>query len=240
MVRQAHLIAVVGIFLIGCAVLLVVGCAGVGSEAPQKEQARSPEATASEEARCEGTRTIKVRTLPFSKQGVVFTTYDLAGCPKGGLLSGTDKPDKLAGRDSDDEIRGLGAEDYLIGGLGNDVIYGGPGSDSLDDWPLARGNDEVGVVGSRDQLREAAAKAGGADVSYGGHGNDELESDKGEDVLYGGDGNDFLVDGVTDSERDKLYCGKGKDRYYIADKNDYVDSSCEKKGLPRGSFPRFP
>jgi hypothetical protein len=52
----AYLIAVLG-----------VGCAGVGSgatkeqgrtEATKKEQARSPEATASEEARCGGTRTI--------------------------------------------------------------------------------------------------------------------------------------------------------------------------------------
>ena len=227
---------VVRAFLIGCTVILiVVGCAGTRSETSKKERGSSPQATQpEEEARCEGTRTIKVRTLPFSKQGVVFTTYDLAGCPKGGLLSGTDKPDKLAGRDSDDEIRGLGAKDALIGGLGNDVIYGGPGSDSLDDWPLARGNDEVGVVGSRDQLREAAAKAGGADVSYGGDGNDELESDKGEDVLYGGDGNDFLVDGVTDSEHDKLYCGAGKDHYY-ADKNDYVSSSCEKKIVGGGA-----
>jgi hypothetical protein len=59
-VRQGHLIAVVGIFLIGCALLLPVsGCSGVRSEAPQegqghteaakKEQTRSPEATASEE-----------------------------------------------------------------------------------------------------------------------------------------------------------------------------------------------
>jgi len=223
---------VVRAFLIGCAVLLLmVGCAGRRSETSKKEQGSSPQATQSEvEARCDRTRTIKVRTMPFSKQGVVFTTYDLASCPKGGLFSGTDKPDKLVGRDGDDEIRGLGAKDDLIGGLGNDVIYGGPGSDSLDDWPLARGNDEVGVVGSRDILREAAAKAGGDDLLYGGVGNDELESDKGEDVLYGGDGNDFLVDGVTDSERDKLYCGKGKDRY-IADKNDYVNSSCERKGF---------
>jgi uncharacterized protein YceK len=61
-IRQSHLIAVVGIFLMGCAVLLmVVGCAGVRSKASKqeeqgnteatKEQARSPEATATEEAR---------------------------------------------------------------------------------------------------------------------------------------------------------------------------------------------
>ena len=70
MVRQGHLIAVVGTFLIGCAVLLMVGCAGVRSEAAKQEQgrteateeqARSPEGTASEEAQCEGTRTFQMK-----------------------------------------------------------------------------------------------------------------------------------------------------------------------------------
>ena len=43
MVRQGHLIAVVGTFLIGCAVLLiVVGCAGVGRKPQQKEQTLTP------------------------------------------------------------------------------------------------------------------------------------------------------------------------------------------------------
>ena len=59
---------------------------------------------------------------------------------------------------------------------------------------------------------------------YGGDGNDELVSDKGEDVLYGGDDNDLLS--AKDGQRDRLYCGKGKD-HYLDDKNDYVDSSCE-------------
>jgi hypothetical protein len=153
--------ALVVAFLIGCAVLLGVGCAGgVRSEAPKEEQqerteatrakGRSPEATASEEvARCEGTRT-------FQAQGGPFTTNDLPGCPKGGLLAGTDKADKLDGKDGDDEIRSLGGADGLIsGGAGNDVIYGGPG----DDDPLwgAEGNDVV----------------------YGGDGDDGLEDSLG-------------------------------------------------------------
>jgi Ca2+-binding RTX toxin-like protein len=95
---------------------------------------------------------------------VDFTTYDLRGCPKGGLLSGTDKPDNLAGRDGDDEIRGLGAEDYLIGGLGNDVIYGGTGSDRLADWPLAGwwGGGKCGGTLPFEQriCTEVSAKAG--------------------------------------------------------------------------------
>src|SRR5215204_6541051 len=106
-VRRGHLIAVVRAFLIGCAVLLlVVGCAGTSSETSnKKEQGSSPKATDSEEARCQGTRSIKVTWLQLQsqsepiKQSVVFTTNDLPGCPKGGLLSGTYKPDKLNGFD---------------------------------------------------------------------------------------------------------------------------------------------
>jgi hypothetical protein len=241
-VRRGHLIAVVA-FLVGCAVLLlVVGCSGVASETSnKKEQGRSPEATSSEEARCQGTRTIKVRPPPkeveeSGDRRLVFTTYDLRSCPKGGLLIGTDKPDKLAGRDGDDEIRGLGAKDDLLGGPGNDVIYGGSGSDVLADWPLpGLGLDTRTPSGLR-IFRKEWAKAGGDDVLYGGDGRDILEADKGEDVIYGGDGNDLVLSdslGAVDEggPRDKLYCGKGKDTY-MADKNDYVDSSCEHEGFP--------
>jgi hypothetical protein len=208
-VRRGHLIAVVSTFLIGCAVLLiVVGCAGVGSsEAPQKEQTHSPQATASEEARCQGTRTIK---SPKGAGGGVFTTNDIPGCPNGGLLLGTDKPDKLAGKDGDDKIRGLGGKDHIVAGPGNDVIYGGPGGEGVLD------GDE------------------GDDVIYGGPGVDYINGKEGEDDIYGGDGNDWLSGGNLDEQRDKFYCGVGKDHYY-ADKNDYVDSSCEKKIVGGGA-----
>jgi hypothetical protein len=226
-VRQGHLIAAIGTFVIGCTVLLAVGCAGVRSEDPQeeqqghteatkKEQTRSPEATASEEARCEGTRTFKNWPAApggaFTDRPTTFTTNDLPGCPEGGPLSGTDKPDKLDGKDGDDQIRGLGAGDLILGGAGNDVIYGGDG----DDGAL------VGYAGD--------------DVIYGGPGDDVgLFGSAGEDVIYGGDGNDS-IDAEGDGQRDKLYCGKGKDRYlaFRFDKLDYVDSSCEKKAMPRG------
>jgi len=212
-VRQGHLIAVVRIFLIGCVVLLVVGCAGTSSETSnKKEQGRSPEATASEEeARCEGTRSYHIYFVQYRRGGQgplktgseedmkktlkkarqkgkkekwwygantydfgVYTTTDLPGCPKGGLLKGTDKPDKLEG------------------GLGSDILYGGDGDDTLDQW-----------------------------------------SSEGEDVIYGGDGNDWLGGDSRDGQ-DKLYCGKGKD-VYAADKNNYVDSSCEKKEVGGGA-----
>jgi hypothetical protein len=205
--RQGHLIAVVGALGIGCAGLLVIGCSGTRSEAPQedqghteatkKEQTRPLEATASEEARCEGTR-------PFPTGGGTFATNDLPGCPDGGLLSGTDKPDKLDGKKGEDEIRGLGAADFIFGGVGNDVIYAGPG-------------DDISLLGDE-----------GDDVIYGGDGDDGVEEGRGADVIYGGEGNDDIA-AFSDDQRDKLYCGKGKDEYHAAEKFDYVSSSCEKK-----------
>lgn len=236
MVRQGHLIAVVWVFLMGCAVVLVVGCSGAGSEASQEEkqghteatneQARSPEATVSEEARCEGTRSIDT---PYGS----YLTNDVPGCHnKGGLLSGTDGRDKLDGKMGDDEIRGLGEKDDLIGGSGSDVIYGGPGDDFL------KGNTFMGHDHdrARDILhggpgRDQMSGGPGDDVLYGGEGDDSpLGGGKGEDVIYGGDGNDFIA-ASGDGQRDKLYCGEGRDEY-IADKLDYVSSSCEVKSPP--------
>jgi Ca2+-binding RTX toxin-like protein len=236
-VRQGHCIALVGVLLIGCAVLLVIGCTGVRSGAPQKEQARSPEATASEEARCEGTRSIEQQ--PKKRlQGEGYVTNDLPGCPKGGLLSGTEKDDKLDGEDGDDQIRGLGAMDVIFGGLGSDVIYGGEGDDGLQGDVFCcsqtyRSKDVLYGGPGKDSLEDFD---GGDDVLYGGDGDDKLLGGKGEDVIYGGDGND-RIDGATvdltgvvvKKQRDELYCGEGKD-HYIADKLDYVDSSCEVGG----------
>ena len=216
MVRQGHLIAVVGTFLIGCAVLLLaVGCSGTSSETSnKKEQGSSPKTTASEEARCQGTRTYHLYFVVYTetlqngplrsgseedmnkadkKAGHkvddlgVFTTN---GCPKGGLLLGTDKQDNLDAREGDDEVRGLGGNDDLQGGPGSDTLYGGDGGDFLETL-------------------------------------DPFLEGEGEDVLYGGDGSDQLD--ARDGQRDEIYCGEGRD-VISADKDDYVDSSCEKKG----------
>jgi hypothetical protein len=238
-IRKGHCLVVVRTFLIGCAILVVAGCAGVRSEAPE-EQVHT-EATASEEARCGGTRTIHL-------QERTFTTNDVPGCPKGGLLSGTDSRDLLDGKMGDDEIRGLGAKDELIGGSGSDVIYGGPGDDSLVAGTYWSNPDQKS---SKDVLHgglggDLLIGGEGDDVLYGGDGDDKrLAGGAGEDVIYGGDGND-LIDGIDGAsvahptkvviprqKRDELYCGEGEDHYF-ADKLDYVDSSCEVKKSKKG------
>ena len=229
-VRQVHLIAVVGTLLIGYAfLLLVVGCAGTTSSetANKKEQGSSPQATPSEESRCEGTRKTNVN-LPGLR-----TTNDLPGCPKGGLLLGTDKGDELAGEKGDDEVRGLGGSDDIMGGDGNDVLYGGSESDAVGGYD----GDDVIYGGTGDDGKGAVLVAGhgGDDVIYGGPGDDgNLVGFGGKDVIYGGPGDDTKLDVASagefgnDGQRDKLYCGEGRDTYY-AEKIDYVASSCEKK-----------
>src|SRR5918995_524669 len=167
-VRQGRSIALVVAFLIGCAVVvLMAGASGVQAQASKKE-----------EARCQGTRTIKLA----SAGGWIYTTNDLPGCPKGGLLLGTDKSDKgparpgLAGEDGDDEIRGLGGSDEIFHGSGDDVIYAGPGNDDV--YPDT-----------------------GKDVIYGGDGNDMLASNDGDgqgDKLYCGAGRDKYFADPTD------------------------------------------
>jgi Ca2+-binding RTX toxin-like protein len=138
----------------------------------------------------------------------VFTTNDLPGCPKGGLLLGTNKADKLGGKEGKDEIRGLGAADFIFGGVGDDVIYAGPG-------------DDMSLCGDE-----------GDDIIYGGNGDDGVEERWGADVIYGGDGNDGIF-AFVDDQRDQLYCGKGKDVYHAPEKIDYVSSSCETKAKIR-------
>ena len=222
--RQGYLIAVVGTFLIGCAVLLVVGFSGVQAETSQEEQGHT-EATeqeqghsggaAPEEDRCEGTRTIE---LP--NWGSVVTN-DVPGCPKGGVLSGTDGKDNLHGGEGEHELHGLDGWDVLDGGLDNDVLYGGPG---VDLFYGEQGDDVLyGGPGIDDMNGDQ-----GDDVLYGGDDIDFLYGGEGEDVLHAGDGNDHLGD--VDGQRDKLYCGGGGDKY-DADKIDYVSSSCEKGTL---------
>src|SRR5215204_7066174 len=196
-VRQGRSIAVVA-FLVGCAVFLMAGASGVQAQASKNE-----------EARCEGTRKINVN-LPAR-----FTTNDIPGCPKGGLLLGTDKPDLMAGEKGDDEVRGLGGKDDVMGGLGDDVIYGGADNDSLiGDGTGEDGNDIIyggpGDDGSRGME--------GEDVIYGGPGDDKLDGGP-SDAVYGGRGQ--LLPGGGDGQRDKLYCGEGRDSYF-ADKEDHV------------------
>ena len=121
-----------------------------------------------------------------------------SGGPGNDLLIGTYRGDTLESFRGDDTVVGLAGTDEIYGGYGADLIKGGPGSDGYRPGFLFAG-------------------------LYGG---------PGQDVIRGGDGNDDLYDGtgggVSDGQRDWLYCGNGTDDY-DADRFDYVSPSCEVK-----------
>jgi hypothetical protein len=176
--RQGHLISVVGTFLMGCAiVLLVVSCAGKRSEAPEEEQGLTE--VTKERAHstpCERTRTVDL-------QGRTYTTNDVPGCPKGGLLSGSDAGEQMRGTRSAEEIRGLGGPDEITDGLGRDLVYGGAGEDNL-----------IGYSGDI-----------AVDRFYGGRGSDTLQTrdvPAVKDVVRCGAG----IDTVYADKADVVFC----------------------------------
>lgn len=109
MVRQSHRMAVVGALLIGCMVL-VVGCAGVRSEAPKEQEQRRAEATREGQEHTEATS-----EAPSEQQ-------ELYGGPA---------YDRLRGGIGNDILHGLGGGDFLESGAGDDVIYGDDGADMI-------------------------------------------------------------------------------------------------------------
>ncbi len=135
-------------------------------------------------------------------RGWFLGSYEACGEFTPSPTVGTEGQDLLVGTKGEDELRGFGAVDEAFGESGSDVLYGGADGDLL--------------YGGQDD-----------DVLYGGDGDDFLAGGDGADVIYGGDGNDHLIPS-EDGERDKLYCGEGKDKY-VADKLNYVSSSCEVK-----------
>ncbi|HVH49017.1 MAG TPA: calcium-binding protein, partial [Sphingomicrobium sp.] len=72
------------------------------------------------------------------------------------------------------------------------------------------------------------AKADGADRLYGEAGNDDIKGGAGNDLLSGGSGNDYL-DGGADNDyldggtgADTFVCGSGNDTYIIDNSNDVL------------------
>jgi Ca2+-binding RTX toxin-like protein len=189
-IRQGRLIGVVGAFLVGCAVL-VAGGSGVRAEGSQDEQ--HTEATnedqgllpgaASEEDRCEETRTI------VRQGGAGYATNDVPGCPVGTAcsLAATEQTICTVAR-----VRCVALVVLIVrltnSGEGTAAMSSTAGADFL--------------YGQQDD-----------DVLYGGDSGEILvDGGKGEDVVHGADGNDYLVE-AADGQRDKLYCGKGSDHY---------------------------
>jgi hypothetical protein len=232
-----------GAFLIGCAVIVAVGCSGARSEAPKEEGGHAQttnhqghsEATnhqehteaTKEEERTEATKQQghteateeqehSPETASEEDQCGRMRTIDL---PHGTYITndvpGCPKGGRLFGTDEPDQLDGEDGEDEVRGLGATDTLLGGYGDDFV-------------------------AGGEGSDVVYGGLGRDDVAGDRakvvfeeddklgkgrwGEDVLDGGGGHDELY--ATDRHRDKLYCGEGRDEY-AADSIDYIANGCE-------------
>jgi Ca2+-binding RTX toxin-like protein len=113
----------------------------------------------------------------------------------------------LAGGEGDDTLVGAATSDALLGGAGDDVILGGAGDDDLvgdrdvtiatRDWSLTRSiTTEGDLIRYRHTYANftssGEAAQGGADVIYGGAGNDWLMAGAGDDLLDGGADADIL------------------------------------------------
>ncbi len=144
------------------------------------------------------------------------------------LQTGGSGRELLAGGEGDDILAGAATADALFGGAGDDVILGGAGDDDLvgdrdviaagnasaRDWTLTRSVTQEGDLtryqhtygGSFTGSNEAAE--GGADVLYGGAGNDWIFAGGGDDLLDGGADADILF---GEAGHDVLDGGTGDD-----------------------------
>ena len=143
---------------------------------------------------------------------------------------GADKVLGAAGADFVDETDDVTAANVINGGPGNDCIGGSEG-----------GGDTIRGAAGNDRGGHDACGPGpfglfgfeGNDRILGGAGKDGILGGPGADLLAGGKGKDF-IDAKSDGGgqgSDTLRCGPGFDRY-VANPNDVVANSCEKKVPP--------
>ncbi len=149
------------------------------------------------------------------------TQTDLdAAITQGNLQAATGlKGDWLNGGAGDDIVVGGTSNDVLFGGEGQDILAGGAGDDVIDgdddytatgfDWSAADYGNPFDRYFSPIENRNPTPMVGGADILYGGSGNDHLSGLLGDDILYGEDGNDTMS---GDDGSDTLIGGAGDDK----------------------------
>ena len=148
---------------------------------------------------------------------------------RGDWISGGRGNDTLVGTHDDDVVFGGGGEDLLIGGAGNDVLNGddnyiinSTGMTNIIgetreeflafrtyDWSISvPASDPFDTRYAHVQSLDTAALVGGADVIFGGAGNDRIHGLQGNDYLYGEAGNDVVT---GDGGADYIFGGDGDD-----------------------------
>lgn len=131
-------------------------------------------------------------TLDYS-HAVRGLHVDLVAGTAHGQGHDTIRPDhyKVTGSRWDDWVRGTDASEAFDTGAGDDVVYGG----GAEDW--IHPDLPVGAVPDHD-------------VVYGGAGPDLIEATEGADVLFGGPGDDEITDWGSVGA-DLIHGGRGRD-----------------------------
>jgi len=140
---------------------------------------------------------------------------------QGDWLSGGLDNDTVVGTAANDVVLGGGGSDLLLGGAGNDVMDGDDNFVALNfGWSA-----EASVSNPYDLVfvpvtgqAGGARPFGGADVMYGGGGNDHMLGLMGKDMMYGEDGNDTMAGG---DENDIMFGGDGNDKL-AGEQNDFT------------------
>ncbi|MCC7425893.1 MAG: hypothetical protein IT557_03210 [Alphaproteobacteria bacterium] len=134
------------------------------------------------------------------------------------ILAGNDGNDQVFGQGGDDRIGGHAGDDYLDGGEGNDTVdytaasggvtvdlalagpqdTGSDGFDTIVDVENIRGSSHDDLLSGNDAVNEI--------VAFGG--NDHLDGRGGADLMYGGAGDDTYV---VDEEGDVTSDASGTD-----------------------------
>ena len=151
----------------------------------------------------------------------IIITILLVGTTTAGVITvwaadfiGTPGPENIDGTADDDFIRGLGGNDTLNGNDGEDFISGGSGADEIDGIQGDRGRDFIELSGAGPICDIVP---GGADVVFGGSGNDRIEDssdneDSCDNIIFADDGNDFVRAGFFGG--DIIYGGRGNDEIH--------------------------
>ncbi|MFN0040815.1 MAG: LamG-like jellyroll fold domain-containing protein, partial [Burkholderiales bacterium] len=125
-----------------------------------------------------------------------------------------------------DELHGGAGGDWLYGNLRRDVMFGDSGNEYMAGDYLA---------GPRLARNEFGNLSGGADIMFGGTGEDQLLGGGGNDELWGGGDTDWLE---GQDGNDTLYGGTGIDMMVLDTRREYFapDGVGERDTLPAVQF----
>jgi len=135
---------------------------------------------------------------------------------KGDWLSGGQGSDTLVAGADNDALSGGGGADVLVAGAGDDLLIGDHTHIPVGfGWSVQPHSDFFDATLYSVDIQEHARELGGADILYGGAGNDKIVGLYGNDTLYGESGNDTLSGG---EDSDLMFGGAGND-YLTGDAN---------------------